>query len=64
MSNMSYCRFENTSTDLKDCVLTMEEELNDAGDLEELGEYELRAFHQMKDLCERFLEAYERLTDE
>lgn len=60
MANMSYCKFENTSTDLKDCVQTMEEEMED---LDDLGEYELRAFHQMKGLCDRFLEKYARLTD-
>jgi hypothetical protein len=61
MANMSYCRFENTSNDLKDCVLTMEEEMEDLSDL---NEYELRAFKHMKTLCERFLESYERLTGE
>lgn len=28
MGNMSYCRFENTLNDLKDCYLAMDEELD------------------------------------
>ncbi len=61
MANMSYCRFENTSSDLLDCVREMEQ-----GDFDpnELGEYELPNFHEMKELCERFLEAYDRVTSE
>jgi hypothetical protein len=29
MSNMSYCRFENTLADLKDCAENLEEELSE-----------------------------------
>lgn len=59
MSNMSYCRFENTSNDLRDCVDAMEE----AYDLPEmdLSTSELRSMKYMRELCERFLEEHDRL---
>lgn len=61
MSNMSYCRFENTSDDLLDCVNVMQE----ACTLEEmdLSEEETRSMNRMRKLCERFLEEYERLQN-
>lgn len=30
MSNMSYCRFENTASDLADCEKRMDEDLNES----------------------------------
>lgn len=56
MGNMSYCRFENTSNDLRDCVRTLEE----AGDFEELdlSGSEVNAAKYMLKLCERYIEAY------
>ena len=59
MANMSYCRFENTSKDLRDCVNAMEE----AYDMEELdlSSYELSAMKYMRKLCEKFLEESDRL---
>ena len=59
MSNMSYCRFENTSRDLADCVYAM----RDAHDVTELdlNDYEADATHRMKLLCEKYLEEYKRL---
>ena len=59
MSNMSYCRFENTVIDLKDCVGAMEEACTLA-DLDPSSE-ELAAMEQMKFLCRRFLKQYEHL---
>lgn len=60
MSNMSYCRFENTSTDLADCVNAMEEAYN----IEELdlSSYEKDAMDRMVKLCKRFLSQYEHLV--
>jgi len=29
MANMSYCRFENTASDLRDCVLNWDSELDE-----------------------------------
>jgi len=60
MSNMSYCRFENTAGDLADCVEAMEE----ACTMEELdlSSYELDAMERMRSLCRRFLAQYEHLA--
>jgi hypothetical protein len=55
MANMSYCRFENTSIDLRDCVNALEE-----------GDYpgsddEKQAAKYMIALCERYVQAYESM---
>ena len=39
MGNMSYCRFENTLADMRDCLNALENGL----DAEELSEYEISA---------------------
>jgi len=44
MSNMSYCRFENTSRDLMDCVDAIKN-----NETEELSEYEITG---LRDLLE------------
>tara|TARA_B100001093_G_C26342839_1_gene806791 strand:- start:193 stop:402 length:210 start_codon:yes stop_codon:yes gene_type:complete len=44
MSNMSYCRFENTARDLRDCIYAIEER-----DVYEFSSHELQGF---KDLIE------------
>ncbi len=47
MSNMSYCRFENTARDLRDCRDAIENgEINDLG-----SQYEVDALEQLLDLC-------------
>ena len=43
MSNMSYCRFQNTLSDLKDCM----EHIEDEG----LSEEEEEARERLKELC-------------
>jgi hypothetical protein len=43
MSNMSYCRFENTSRDLEDCIEAIEN-----GEINELNEYEIDALKTMQ----------------
>ena len=61
MANMSYCRFQNTSIDLDDCVRVLE----DAYDLEDLdlSNDEARAMRNMASLCREFLDNYERLVE-
>jgi hypothetical protein len=44
MSNMSYCRFENTSGDLQDCINAVGEMIEGGYDLDE---YEQRAFQRL-----------------
>lgn len=56
MSNMSYCRFENTVSDLQDCVYAMEE--NDTIADMDLNQYESAAIQRMRDLCQEFLDSY------
>ena len=41
MGNMSYCRFENTLADMRDCLHALENGL----DAEELSDYEISALH-------------------
>ena len=61
MANMSYCRFQNTSQDLRDCVM----ELDDAYTLSDmdLSAEELEAMKWMRTLCEQFLDNMERLEN-
>ena len=40
---MSYCRFENTSRDLEDCIEAIEN-----GEINELNEYEIEAIKTMQ----------------
>lgn len=60
MSNMSYCRFENTSQDMQDCFDALEE----AGSIEalkeemEMSEYELRGLKDFIDICQQVTELY------
>ena len=61
MANMSYCRFENTSQDLRDCVNEMDESYT-LSDMD-LSQSELDAMKWMGTLCKRFLENLERLEN-
>ena len=54
MANMSYCRFENTYSDLADCVGALE----NMSDIEELSESEKRNARGLFYLCEEYIEAY------
>ena len=50
MSNMSYCRFENTYADLEDCYENWEGDLSDS---------ELEARNEMYELCKKIVEECE-----
>ena len=45
MGNMSYCRFENTLADMRDCLNALENGL----DVEELSDYEINALRDFAD---------------
>ena len=45
---MSYCRFENTSRDLRDCVQAIEN-----GELDDLSSYEKDGLEEILSLCEQ-----------
>jgi len=47
MANMSYCRFENTTKDMQDCINAIEE-----GDTRNLSRYEASALREFLDLAE------------
>lgn len=59
MANMSYCRFENTLSDLSDCVDAMKE-ARSLKDLN-LNNYEEREFMEMFHVAQVFLAEHERL---
>jgi len=68
MGNMSYCRFENTLADMRDCLNALENGL----DAEELSEYEISALRNFADVAESIasraqqienvIEEYEQVT--
>ena len=49
MANMSYCRFENTLSDLRDCKYALQESENGEGD--DLSQTEMRARKELIALC-------------
>lgn len=51
MANMSYCRFENTARDLRDCVNAIHN-----GETDELNEYELEGLTDILELCKEIVE--------
>jgi len=60
MANMSYCRFENTSRDLSDCV----EYLYEQNTLKNLGKSEKRYAKELLQDCLDLVELAEALLDE
>ena len=52
MSNMSYCRFQNTLYDLQDCANAIEMGESTG---EDISSSELSALMEMRDLCEYFV---------
>ena len=68
MSNMSYCRFENTCNDVVDCCSELEEVLEKGTSYDEYhaglsSKHERSAFVQMHDECRRFMELYKKLQN-
>ena len=57
MSNMSYCRFENTSKDMQDCLNAIES--GDYEAIEDLNEHEQRGLMDMLDCARRLLALFE-----
>jgi hypothetical protein len=58
MSNMSYCRFENTSKDLGDCLDAIEN-----GKFKDLNSYEQTGILEILHLCEHILEWEDEIKD-
>lgn len=61
MPNMSYCRFENTLSDLVDCVNALEELQYDE---EEISQREWHYAKKMRDWCESYIEQFDNLNEE
>jgi hypothetical protein len=57
--NMSYCMFENTMNDLRQCVQAMDE-VESLSELD-LSRTEQRSYDYMRELCQNFLDCAERL---
>ena len=55
---MSYCRFENTSRDLGDCLDAIEN-----NELDELSSYEISGLRDLLDYCEAILEYKEEIEE-
>jgi hypothetical protein len=55
MANMSYCRFQNTYQDLKDCIESIEYRT----DIKDLPETEKHYALKLRELCKEYLELSE-----
>jgi hypothetical protein len=60
MANMSYCRFQNTYQDLKDCIESIEYRT----DIKDLPEIEKKYALKLRKLCEEYLELVESEEEE
>ena len=58
MANMSYCRFENTARDLRDCLQAIEN-----GELDDLSSYERDGLEQLLSDCEEMFHMKEEIEE-
>ena len=58
MGNMSYCRFENTSRDLQDCIEAIQNHYEECTDL---SRYELRALSDILEQAEEIIDLSEEI---
>lgn len=58
MANMSYCRFENTLEDLRDCYDHMDDDASD------MNEYEIPAREKLIELCVTIARDYGDLEED
>ena len=59
MANMSYCRFENTARDLRDCVQAIE----NGEHTDDLSSYERDGLEELLDLCEEMSHMKEEIEE-
>ena len=65
MSNMSYCRFQNTSNDLQDCIDSLDNfDASEEEGLSSLSENERRAAEDMYQQCETYIRIFEEAEEE
>ena len=58
MANMSYCRFENTARDLRDCVNAIRN-----GETDELSNYELEGLQEILYLSQEIIDDQEFIKE-
>lgn len=58
MGNMSYCRFENTSKDLQDCIEAIQNHYEECTDL---SRYELRALSDLLEQAQEIIDLSEEI---
>ena len=59
MANMSYCRFENTARDLRDCVYAIE----NGEHTDDLSSYEKDGLEELLDLCEQLFHMKDEIEE-
>ena len=59
MGNMSYCRFENTLADMRDCLYALQDGL----DAEELSSYEIDALRGFADTAQAIVDYQQRIEN-
>ena len=58
MGNMSYCRFENTARDLRDCVNAIRN-----GETDELNDYEVEGLQEILELAQEIIDEEEYIKE-
>ena len=58
MANMSYCRFENTASDLQDCVYAIQD-----GDINGLSSFEIRGAKALLELARELIDLEDELLE-
>ena len=58
MANMSYCRFENTTRDMNDCICAIEE-----GETDELSTYEVNALEDFVQIARNIMSLEPEIND-
>ena len=58
MANMSYCRFENTTNDMADCIYAIEN-----GETDELSNYEVNALEDFLQIAKNIINLEDDIND-
>ena len=58
MANMSYCRFENTTSDMEDCIYAIEN-----GETDELSTYEVNALEDFVQIAKNIINLEDEIND-
>ena len=58
MGNMSYCRFENTADDLRDCLSAIHR-----GETDDLSSYEINGLKSIMNMASELVEMEDDITE-